>query len=49
MEMILNSTTVTAQELERYGLLSKVLPADEVLVAAMTTASNIAGTSIPAK
>ncbi|KAL8568152.1 hypothetical protein ACOMHN_027675 [Nucella lapillus] len=45
MELVLTGDRLTAQEAERLGLVSKVLPSAEVLGAAVRTAERIAGSS----
>lgn len=47
MEMCLTGNTVTAAELERAGLVSRVLPAAELMPAAMKLAEQIASMSLP--
>ncbi|KAG1761054.1 ClpP/crotonase-like domain-containing protein [Suillus occidentalis] len=47
MHMILTGETISAKEAEAAGLVAKVLPADQVLVVAMETATKIASFSAP--
>jgi enoyl-CoA hydratase len=47
MEMILTGRTIDATEAERAGLVSRVVPAADLLDDAMETASTIAGMSLP--
>jgi len=47
MEMCLTGRMMDAEEAERAGLVSRVLPADELLDEAMKTAAKIAGMSMP--
>ena len=49
MELILTGTSLTAPELERYGLASKVVASDQDVVGeAIKTATTIAAFSAPA-
>jgi enoyl-CoA hydratase len=48
MEMILTGRMIDAEEAERAGLVSRVVPADTLLSEAMATAEAIAGHSLPA-
>ncbi|KFF61012.1 enoyl-CoA hydratase [Cryobacterium sp. MLB-32] len=47
MEMILTGRTMAADEAERCGLVSRVVPAADLLTDALTTAAAIAGRSLP--
>ena len=47
MEMILTGRTMDAAEAERSGLVSRVVPADELLESALATAATIAAMSLP--
>ncbi|MEU4266608.1 enoyl-CoA hydratase [Streptomyces sp. NPDC026092] len=47
MEMCLTGRTMDAAEAERAGLVSRVLPADELLPEALAVAETIAGMSLP--
>ncbi|MBE2260876.1 MAG: enoyl-CoA hydratase [Candidatus Accumulibacter sp.] len=47
MEMCLASRNIDAVEAERAGLVSRVVPADKLLEEAMSTATRIAGFSLP--
>ena len=47
MEMILTGRTIDAVEAERAGLVSRIIPADDLLDEAMATAATIAGMSLP--
>ena len=47
MEMILTGRTIDAVEAERAGLVSRIIPADDLLDGAMATAATIAGMSLP--
>jgi enoyl-CoA hydratase len=47
MEMILTGRTIDAAEAERAGLVSRVVPAADLLDDAMATAATIAGMSLP--
>jgi enoyl-CoA hydratase len=47
MEMCLASRNIDAEEAERSGLVSRVVPADKLLDEAMSTATRIAGFSLP--
>ncbi|MGL4304596.1 MAG: enoyl-CoA hydratase [Mycobacteriaceae bacterium] len=48
MEMILTGRMMDAQEAERAGLISRIVPADELLTEALKTATTIAHMSLPA-
>ena len=47
MEMCLTGRTMGAEEAERAGLVSRVLPVDELVAEAVKTANRIAGFSLP--
>ncbi|RTL89018.1 enoyl-CoA hydratase [Ancylobacter aquaticus] len=47
MEMILTGRTLTAEEADRYGLVSRVVPLAELKAEAMKVADTIAGLSLP--
>ena len=47
MEMMLTGRTIGAEEAERAGLVSRIIPADDLLDEAMATAATIAGMSLP--
>ena len=47
MELILTGRTMDAEEAERAGLVSRVVPADAVLEEAMATATTIGSMSLP--
>jgi enoyl-CoA hydratase len=47
MEMILTGRTMSAADAERAGLVSRVVPADDLLEDALATAATIAGMSLP--
>jgi enoyl-CoA hydratase len=47
MELILTGRTIDAVEAERAGLVSRIVPTDTLLDEAMTTASAVAGMSLP--
>lgn len=47
MEMILTGRPLTAEEADRYGLVSRVVPLAELKVEAMKVADTIAGLSLP--
>ncbi|SDJ98580.1 enoyl-CoA hydratase [Cryobacterium psychrotolerans] len=47
MEMLLTGRTIDAVEAERAGLVSRIIPADDLLDEAMATAATIAGMSLP--
>ncbi len=47
MEMMLTGRTIGAVEAERAGLVSRIIPADDLLDEAMATAATIAGMSLP--
>ena len=48
MEMCLTGRMMDAEEAERSGLVSRIVPADELIDEAMRTAEKIAGMSLPA-
>jgi enoyl-CoA hydratase len=48
MDMCLSARTLSADEADRYGLVSRVVPADALLDATLALASTIAGYSLPA-
>jgi len=48
MDMILTGRTIDAAEAERAGLVSRVMPAAELMAAAMGVATKIAALSLPA-
>jgi len=48
MDLCLSARTLSAEEADRYGLVSRVVPADALLDASMTLAASIAGYSLPA-
>jgi enoyl-CoA hydratase len=47
MDMCLTGRTMGAEEAERAGLVSRVVPADRLLEDALATAATIAGMSLP--
>src|SRR4051812_40189158 len=47
MEMCLTARTIDAQEAERSGLVSRVVPADKLLEEALAVAQKVAGYSLP--
>jgi enoyl-CoA hydratase len=47
MEMILTGRTIDAVEAERAGLVARIVPAADLLDEAMTTATTVAGMSLP--
>jgi enoyl-CoA hydratase len=47
MEMILTGRTIGAEEAERAGLVSRIVPADDLLAEALSVADTIAGMSKP--
>lgn len=47
MEICLTGSTFSAQQAEAWGLVSKVLPADELVAGAIATAERIAKHSLP--
>ncbi|MDA7417945.1 enoyl-CoA hydratase-related protein [Xenophilus arseniciresistens] len=48
MDMCLSARALTAQEADRYGLVSRVVPDEQLLDAALALATRIAGFSLPA-
>jgi enoyl-CoA hydratase len=47
MEMCLTARTIDAQEAERAGLVSRVVPAEKLMAEALAVAQKIAGYSLP--
>ena len=47
MDLVLTGRTMDAEEAERAGLVSRIVPADELLDAALTVAATVAGMSLP--
>jgi enoyl-CoA hydratase/carnithine racemase len=47
MELILTGNTISGEELQRFGLVSKAMPKGDVLLEALALARNIASKSAP--